>query len=504
MNNFDTGTLPPESQRELDQYDQTRRSLREDPYYPAYHFTSPGGIVHDPNGACYWNGRYHLFYQFFPPDLDESTPWDEAMHWGHAVSEDLVHWRDLPIALAPDPGPELSCYSGQALVEDDRVVLAYYGPDAGICFATGDDEWLVDVEKSADNPVIPDEAENDPYTVFDPDIWTAEGTYYALSGAQKGDRFTTGEPAAYLFRSTDLVDWEYLGPFVEDGSYTVPGEDAAVPNFFELGDEHVLLCFSHHRGPHYFVGEYDEGNHRFTPRTHGRLTHGPTTHDEGIGGLELGTLHAPSVLDAPDGRKIAFFNVTDGAPQEGWSQLVSLPRVLGLDDAGRLTVGPPSELERLRGDHRSVAGRSITADSEVVVEADAGRTVEVSATIAPGDASQVGLSVLRSDDGTEHTDVSYYERADGLELDTTESTTRSDVPSRPPEQAPLELGAEEPLELRVFVDRSVVEVFANGRQSLTARVYPDTDSTGISLFARRTDAELLSMDVWEMASTWNV
>lgn len=503
MNEFDLGgALTSEQQRELEEYDEIRTGLLDDLYYPAYHFTSPGGVVHDPNGACYWNGRYHLFYQFRPPGLDDDVPWNEAMHWGHAVSEDLVHWQDLPIALAPDPGPEKSCYSGQALVEDDRVVVMYHGPGAGNCVATSDDEWLVDFEKSPDNPVIPDADEGDPYTIFDPDVWKADDVYYSLSGTQRGERHGDGCPAAYLFRSTDLVDWEYVGPFLENCAYTVPGEDAAVPNFFEVDGEHVLVCFSHHRGPHYYVGEYDEATHQFSPRTHGRFLNGPTTHEKSVGGLGLGTLHAPSVLDGPDGRHVAFFNVVDGAPQEDWSQLVSLPRVIGLED-GQLTVEPPAELEALREDHRAFEAQSIPAGEDVALAPAAGRAVEISAVVDPGDASQVGLSVLRASDGSETTDVSYYERADALELDTSRSTTRSDARSRPPEQAPLRLADDEPLRLRVFVDRSVVEVFANGRQSLTARVYPHTDSTGVGLFARRGDARLQSMDVWTLASIWD-
>jgi hypothetical protein len=196
-------------------FERNREAFRDDPYRPDYHFTPPGGTLHDPNGACYWNGRYHLFYQFWPPDRDEARPWDEAMHWGHAVSDDLLHWQDLPVALSAATGLERSCYSGQALVEDDRVVLMYHGPGAGNCIATSDDPFLATVEKHPDNPVVPID-EDAPYRVFDPCLWHEDGTYYSLSGSYAGgERGEDSRDVQFLFRSGDLSEWEYLGPLVE-------------------------------------------------------------------------------------------------------------------------------------------------------------------------------------------------------------------------------------------------------------------------------------------------
>ena len=495
--------LTAEQRDELDTYEQNRRELSKDPYRPAYHFSPPGGIVHDPNGALYWNGRYHLFYQFRPPGFPEDKSWDEAMHWGHAVSDDLVHWEDLPIALDPDDGPESSCYSGQALVEDDRVVLMYYGPDAGNSIATSAEPELINFEKSQENPVIPHD-ENAEYTVFDPDIWKEGDTYYSLSGTHTGERNVDSEPAAYLFRSENLVDWEYLGPFLSDSSWTDPGEDAAVPNFVDLGDAHALFCFSHERGAHHYIGEYDLDTNEFTPEHHGRLTHGPTTHTGYIGNLNIGNLHAPSMLEGPDGRNVVFYNVNTGKGIDEWAEVIALPRVLGLtDDGQQLSIAPPDEIECLRTARQPFDSQQIRSGQETVLDRSAGRVIEIETTIDPADAGEVGLSVLRSPDGEESTDLTYYVGIDTIELDTTDSTIRTDVPVRPPEQASLALD-DEPLSLRVFVDRSIVEVFANGQQCLTARVYPDRDdSTGISVFAGRGDAELLSMDCWQMDSIWD-
>ena len=477
---------------ELDAFARRRRTFTADPYRPDYHFVPPGGLLHDPNGALSWNGRYHLFYQFWPPDVSTDRTWDEAMHWGHAVSEDLVHWQDLPIALSPADGPEAGCFSGQALVEDNRVVLSYFGTEAGISIATAEDEYLTDVTKADGNPVIPldDEA---PYEVFDPCLWRANGSYYALSGWKRDGRTTE-----FCFESQDLTDWTYRGPLLEDGYHTSPGEDGAVPNFFELDGSHVLLFFSHSHGPQYYVGDYD-GDASFDIRSHGRLNHGPTDHSN---------LHAPSVLHADDGRRIAVFNVVEGRhhwserPDDGWAGVMSLPRRLSLD-GDALCLEPVNELTALRTNHRYIEGHTVPANEEWVVPDIGGASIELDARIDVADAEALELSVLRSPDGSEATTVAYWAGAGSLGIDPQRSSENHEAKGRPPEVAPFELDDDEPLDLRVFVDKSIVEVFANGRQTLTTRVYPDrSDSIGVSLTARRGRAHLEGMDVWDMQSIW--
>lgn len=486
----------PEAVREsprLDDFARRRRAFSDDPYRPVYHFVPPGGLLHDPNGALYWNGRYHLFYQFWPPDVPADREWSEAMHWGHAVSDDLVHWQDLPVALSPEDGPEDGCYSGQALVEDDRAVLMYFGTGAGNCIATAEGPFMTDVEPSGENPVIP-LAEEAPYEVFDPCLWRVDDTYYSLSG-WKADRRTT----EFLFESSDLREWEYRGPLVQDGFHTEPDEDGAVPNFFALEDRHVLLFFSHGRGPQYYVGDYDSDAGTFHIETHGRLNHGPRVHSN---------LHAPSVASVGD-RRVAFFNVIEGRdawrerPGDGWAGVVSLPRDLSLVDGG-LRFTPVEEVTTLRERHHRVTDRPLPSNQVVAPPGVGGRSIELRAAVDVGEADQVDLSVLRSPDGDQATTVSYWHGSGSLGIDTSRSSERDDVRARPPEVGAFTLDPGEHLELRVFVDRSIVEVFANGRQTLTTRVYPDRpDSTGVALTARRGDAHLSELDVWEMGSIWN-
>ncbi len=126
-------------------FKESRAKLAADPHVPLYHFVSPEKGLNDPNGLSYWQGRWHMFYQGYPPE-------DPRQHWGHAVSDDLIHWRDLPYAIYPNP--EDRCYSGSTLVEEDRVIAMYHGTKLGNMVAVSSDPLLLNWEKVTDGAVI--------------------------------------------------------------------------------------------------------------------------------------------------------------------------------------------------------------------------------------------------------------------------------------------------------------------------------------------------------------
>lgn len=480
----------------LQTFEESRKRLADDPYRPLYHFSPPENVMNDPNGLCQWRGRYHLFYQFKPEGQDR-------VHWGHTVSEDLVHWRDLPPALYPDE--ERDCFSGQTLVESDRVIAIYHGTRSGNSIATASDPLLLNWRKHPRNPVIPivpvDE-DGAPYRVFDPCIWKEEDGYYALSGTFKdGVNRVDCRNVDHLFRSKDLAEWSHLGPLIEGGFHTEPGEDGAVPNFWPIGHgKYMLLFFSHKRAAQYYVGDYDRTTHQLSPDCHGRMNYGPVT---------VGSLHAPSATIDDEGCFLAIFNVKEGKAREGWNDIMTLPRRLSLSVDDTLHVEPAPEVESLRFDPQRVAPMDIPANEDVALEGIRGKAMEVEAVIDPGAAREVGLRVLRSPDGAEQTRVSLFRRDDrtfdvgSLQVDVSRASLRSDVFARTPEIGPIKLDEGEPLRLRVFVDRSVVEVFANGRQCLTIRAYPQREeSAGVSAFARGGAARLVSFAAWQMRSIW--
>ena len=277
----------------------SRKAKSGDPHRPFYHYVNPENTLNDPNGLCFWQGRWHLFYQGYPPE-------ETRVHWGHAVSDDLIHWRDLPYAIYP--GAERDCYSGATLVEEDRVIAMYHGTQAGNMVAVSSDPLLLNWEKVTRRPVIPipeQDGSPQPYTVFDPCIWKKDGSYYALSAGTLVDEPGGKRSAAdFLFRSDDLASWEYLHPFTEGDRFTLVGDDGACPYFWPIGGKHILPFFSHMSGGQYLLGDYDTERDKLVATSAGLFNfgaalpsgvHAPSATPDGQGGRHRHLQHEPGI-----------------------------------------------------------------------------------------------------------------------------------------------------------------------------------------------------------------
>ena len=515
------------------QFDPRRRELAADPHRPAYHYLAPANWMNDPNGTLFWRGQYHLLYQYNPFGAYHGGD-TGTMHWGHAVSDDLVHWRDLPIALTPEPdSPDRDgCYSGAAFVNRDGIATAIYhgvapGRAGGICLATSDDDLLEHWRKHPANPVIPNPTATDEYQVAGaPCAWVEGDTYYAIAGGCTPPRVRPvvtpgdylGRPdshdVAYLFRSHDLVHWEYLHPFYEGGRFTEGGEDAGCPDFFPLGDKHMLLFTSHLRGAQYYVGSY--AGQRFVAERHQRFTFADTG--------RLGVFAEGLTLRDGRGRRILFGRVHEGVYSHvqrewGWAGVITLPMVLTLSDSGQVLIAPVPEIEALRRDHREVTGVAIKAGAEVQLDDVHGDRLELAASFEWQDAEEFGLKVRCSGDGREHTLIRIVAtdwashrdplhpptRRAELILDASRSSVSPQVSDRGAQRCPLEVTGDGRVDLRVFVDRSMVEVFVGGQHYLVKRVYPASrDAVGVRLYAHGGGATLHRLDAWQMEPIWPV
>ncbi|MDE0043259.1 MAG: GH32 C-terminal domain-containing protein, partial [Candidatus Poribacteria bacterium] len=337
------------------------------------------------------------------------------------------------------------------------------------------------------------------------------GMYYSLSGGTLPNG-PGGKPARanFLFRSRDLATWEYLHPFVEDDRFTLVGDDGACPYFWPIGDRHILPFFSHMSGGQYLMGDYDKDRDKFVVTAHGRFT---------FGAASPSASHAPSATPDGKGGLIIIFNMNPGRDTVGWNQIMTLPRRLTLIGEDELGMEPAGDIESLRYSHQHVGRTKLPANQEVVFDGIRGNSMELIAEIDPTDAPTAGmveLNVFRSPDKEEFTRIVFFRNrgfrrrdigGDGqysmITVDSSYSSTLSDACPRPPETAPVSIGTEEPLKLRVFVDRSVVEVFANGKQCVAVRVYPDReDSTGVSIRAQSQDMTLKSLDAWQMKNIY--
>ncbi len=480
-------------------FNKSRNDLSSDPYRPIYHYVNPEGNLNDPNGLCYWMGKWHLFYQAYPPE-------DTRQHWGHAVSKDLIHWKDLPYAIYPDP--EYQCFSGTTFVEENRVIAMYHGTRAGNMVAISSDPLLLNWEKITNGPVIPIKSKTGfplAYRVFDPCIWKKDSVYYSLSGGTLPGPGGMPVRANFLFRSLDLTKWEYMHEFTEGERHTLLGDDGACPYFWPIGDRYILPFFSHMSGGQYLLGDYDKLRDKFIVTSSGKFNFGAAT-PAGV--------HAPSA--APDGKGgvVVIFNMNPGKPTKGWNQIMTLPRLLTLKSREEIGIQPAGNIESLRYQHQHIGQMELPANKEIVLNKIKGNAIEIVAEIDLKEAPMVEINVLRSNNKEEFTRIAFYKergfrgtppnpRYSLVSLETSYSSVLPDVMSRAPETAPVTINPEEKLSLRIFVDKSVVEVFVNNRQCVAARVYPGLkNSIGVSIRAQGKSAQLLSLDAYQMKSIY--
>ena len=490
-----------------------RERLLADSRRPRYHFCLPEdmGEPGDPNGAFYYNGRYHLMYLY--------NRNGSGFCWGHVSSADLVHWRHHADAIGPGDGDE-GCFSGGGFVDEDgTAVLSYWmlWGARGIGLARSCDVDFEAWEKLDANPVIHstewgltevrgEDGQSSFYGSADPsNIWKKDGRYYMLTGnllvldkigreedaplSEQGDRL-------YLFVSDDLQKWQYLHVFYQrQPGWTERSEDNMCPSFLPLpagpeggppSDKHLLLFISHNMGCQYYVGDYRDD--RFYPDNHGRMSWVDNTY------------FAPEALIDGRGRQIMWAWLTDNpadGKKQGWSGVYGLPRSLWLGEDGTLRMRPAGELEMLRCDER-VWEDLVLGDGETrSLDGVAGDACEIWLEIEVGSAARCGLKVRASGDGEEETLIYWDCQTQELVFDATRS---GEAGRMVVERAPFELAPGEMLSLRVFVDRSVVELFANDRQAIGRRVYPGReDSLGVALLADGGTARFKRIRAWQMA-----
>jgi beta-fructofuranosidase len=235
-------------------------------------------------------------------------------------------------------------------------------------------------------------------------------------------------------------------------------------------------------------------------------------------------VHAPSATPDGKGGVIAIFNMNPGKPTKGWNQIMTLPRRLTLPPEGEidaLRIEPIGDIESLRYDHQHVGSMNLPANEDVVLRNIQGNAIEIIAEIDPKNAPMVEMNVLRSPKAEEVTRIRFFKNrgykhrefgrrsvyskkySSLITIDSSYSSVLPDVKSRAPETAPVFIEKNEPLKLRVFIDRSVVEVFVNGRQCVAMRVYPGRkNSVGVSLKSQSKDAVLKSLDAWQMSNIY--
>ncbi|KAM3956948.1 beta-fructofuranosidase [Aphomia sociella] len=432
---------------EVEEYIDKKKSEINPRYRLHYHVQPPVGWMNDPNGFSYYNGEYHLFYQFYPYD----SVWG-PMHWGHSSSPDLINWKVLPTALVPEK--EL-CFSGSAVVDGDTLILMYtaheiidepqYNETQYLAFS---DDGIT-FHKYEGNPVLP-AAPNGSPDFRDPKVWRHGDYWYVVIGSKTSDE----RGRVLLYRSPDLKEWEFLSIIGE--STGEMGYMWECPDFFELDGKFILLMSPQGMTPKgdrykntyqtgYIIGSFNYETFEFV-------------HEVEFQEMDYGhDFYATQTTDL-DGKRyvvgwFGMWEVPHPEDVDGWSGAMTIIRELTLVD-NRIIMKPVESMESIR-EETLLDGEFQSGD---VVEFD--KTGEV---IIQGDLENKIELLLEGREGGGKVWLRWEPDVGKVVVD------RGSEDIRQVEWSPI--GSKS---WRVFLDASSLELFCGeGEVVFSSRVYPD-------------------------------
>jgi beta-fructofuranosidase len=408
--------------------------VQKDSDRPAYHFLAPANWMNDPNGPIYHNGYYHMFYQHNP----YGDGWGN-MHWGHARSRDLMKWEHLPIALWPSKeAGEDHVFSGCATIrKDGRPLILYTSIGRGKSATDYAEQWvalgdkdLIRWEKPSGNPALEPSIHNG-NTVWDwrdPFLFKYKKEDYLVLGGNL-NHGKGGEAVVKLYKSKDelLMHREYLGVLFTHPDRKVVNIEC--PNFFELNGKWVLII-SPHKRVEYFVGNFD--GRKFTPEKNGLLDYS-------------GNFYAPNSTTDDQGRRLLWGWVRGFKDGRGWNGCLTLPRVLEVSPEGMLWQRPAIEVTKL-ATNTIYKGEHVALNQPLKLQSKTDQ-FELKVSLLAGD--HLGIRMTQPQRPEFGITFSDGEMKAGKE------------------KFPVKLSAGEPLNLRIFVDHSVVELYANNSVAFT-------------------------------------
>ncbi|MBO4401946.1 MAG: glycoside hydrolase family 32 protein [Selenomonadaceae bacterium] len=447
-------------------------------WYPKYHVAAPAAWINDPNSFVFYKGQYHLFAQHHP----HSAQWG-PMHWHHVVSDDLVHWKHLPIALAPTEDYERNgCFSGSGIEKDGRLYLFYTGhidtpetEELGFrnvqnqCMAYSDDG--INFTKYENNPIIlvPEDEDSDVYGADfrDPKVWKHGDTYYMVVGAHTKDKL---RGQIVLYESKDLYDWNFKSIMARgEGNQGFMWE---CPNLASVEGKDVLILspqgikrvgnkFMNVFQSGYFIGRLDYSSGIFK---HGEFEL-----------LDYGfDFYAPQITQIPDGRTImiGWLDMWYSPMKEdvdGWAGMMTVPREVHIKN-GKVVTPPIKELEALRISEKSLENLLFYDEMKFDgIEGEVGELVmNIDLTETP--AFEIDLRV----GGEEKSVITYDDAIHLFKFNRDKAGEGGDG------EREVKLPPYDKMKLQIFLDRSSVEIFINdGEYVMSSRIYPRSDSTGI-------------------------
>lgn len=464
-----------------------------------YHLMHPGAdsLPGDPNAAFHLDGTYHLHYIL-------RHPWKTGQTFAfvHVTSPDMLHWTWQPTTLQ-------RAFTGHGMFSgtgfetaDGRPAVIYHGESSGrnqIALAT--DRRLTAWERPYPVDVRNPDGSEAKMNHWDPDCFRIGDTYYAISGG----------PNPPVFKSKDLRHWTLIGDFLRHNLPDVTvGEDISCPNFFPLGNKWMLLCISHPLGCRYYLGDWDPKAEQFVPEKHGRMNW-PRSDQPAWGLFNRTDFFAPESVLTPDGRRVMWAWVTSAGPD---NQLLSrtiqsLPRELSLPADGVLRIRPLRELEKERFDAVSLENVSlpnpVTGHGDRVPPTAAPRLQRIAE--LPGDSAEIRVVIPRDQATRKLFGFVLFadsKGAGGLPILVRPETGTIRVGTTEAPFAVADLPPGEDVELRIFADKYLVEVFANDRQAVLAAhlgAMNPRASRSLDAFTVGAPTTLKRVDLWKLRPT---
>ena len=460
----------PEPLQRVRDYERERALRLDMERRPLFHLTPLVGWMNDPNGFCWYKGQFHLFYQYHP----FSRHWG-PMHWGHAVSKDLLHWTYMPCALAPDTEADAGgCFSGSAVeMPDGRLMLCYTGVQPvgtfrretqAQCIAIGDGK---DFEKSLLNPVIRPTHLPKGYSGFDfrdPKIRRrSDGSYQLVVACLHEERKGT----VLLMESRDGLDWRFAGEV--DASGGEYGRMWECPDFFELDGTHVLLVspqemhareeFHAGFGNMAILGSFDEKERRFERKSIQPVDHGLN-------------YYASQTLRTPDGRRIMIgwmdnWETCKEAPRRHpWYGQMSVPRELRVEN-GRLMQKPVREIESMWAD--TVSCGMVPIREETALPGVRGRLMDMTVTVFPENSACRRFTIHVAKDRNHDVQIQCDLARGELVFDRSHGGSHRDIVHT--RHVPAE-ARDGKLTLRLLMDRESIELFINDGERVVTSLIP--------------------------------
>lgn len=438
--------------------DRKREVVKQGAMRQKYHFMAQTGWLNDPNGLIYFRGKYHFFFQHNP----YNGFWG-SMHWGHAVSDDMLHWEYLPLALAPsepyDDHPKGGCFSGSAIEHDGKLFLMFTGTtnegkgfEQTQCIAYSEDG--IHFEKYGGNPVLTAPKGISKAQFRDPKVWKHGDMYYMVCGASCDNK---GQ--ALLYQSEDMLHWMYKNVLAESrGEWGYMWE---CPDFYSMNGKYVLTFSPMGAGEHtsvYLTGDFDYETGKFCHHVTGEI-------DWGF------DYYAPQSFLTPDGRRImvGWSNEWEWMPlwkdwgptyKEGWCGSFNIPREVRMMADGSLQFLPIKEVETLRENPERI-DKLVVTEREMELAAGDGVCFELKFRIDLCSTEADSLEIdLRCGEGSRTVCLFDFRRAQ-MSVDRNKADGWSEGISR----SVLYLKGKKELDVHILSDTSSIEIFADGYQN---------------------------------------